>query len=53
VTIKESKEWWIMDSKVPKIVAEIGCNHKGDIAIAQERVLGVFTGSTPSIEAVL
>jgi sialic acid synthase len=27
-----------MDSNVPKIVAEIGCNHKGDIAIAKEMV---------------
>ena len=24
--------------KVPKVIAEIGCNHKGDIAIAQEMI---------------
>lgn len=25
--------------KVPKIIAEIGCNHKGDMTIAKEMVL--------------
>lgn len=26
--------------KVPKIIAEIGCNHKGDMTIAKEMILG-------------
>ena len=25
--------------KVPKIIAEIGCNHKGDMTIAKEMIL--------------
>ena len=29
----------------PKIIAEIGCNHKGDMNIAKEKI--VFVGERP------
>ena len=28
---------------VPKIIAEIGCNHKGDMAIAKELIMTAAT----------
>ena len=29
--------------KSPKIIAEIGCNHKGDMAIAKEMIMTAAT----------
>ena len=29
--------------KAPKIIAEIGCNHKGDMAIAKEMIMTAAT----------
>ena len=28
--------------KSPKIIAEIGCNHKGDMAIAKEMIMTAY-----------
>ena len=34
--------------KSPKIIAEIGCNHKGDMAIAKEMIMTCLLYTSPS-----
>ena len=29
--------------KIPKVIAEIGCNHKGDMSIAKELIMTAAT----------